>query len=222
MRALLLAMDKEMGPPFTRGRGLDNPAGLRLAQLQEDLVVCQCGVGKVNAALAVQYLLDRFPVAELWNAGVAGCFHPLPAGTLVMVTACVQHDLDVFGDPPGQVPVLEQVFLPCACPQRWAQQLAAAGFPCRTGVAATGDWFGRDPRRAQRIQNQFHPLVCDMEAGAAAQVCLRNQIPFHCLKAVSDHLEHPGQYQQYQDNLPRAVEALNRALAVLLGLGQAG
>ena len=219
MRALLLAMDKEAAPPFTGGRPIPNQAGLSLRQLGEELLVCVSGVGKVNAALAAQFLLDRFPVTELWNAGVAGCFAPLPPGTLVAVSACVQHDLDVFGDPPGQVPVLERVLLPCAQPHRTARQLADAGLPCRIGVVATGDWFGRDPARAQAIQARFDPLVCDMEAGAAAQVCLRSGVPFRCLKVVSDHLSNPAQYRQYQHNLHDAVERLNRALAVLLSPG---
>ena len=55
-----------------------------------------------------------------------------------------------------------------------------------------------------------------MEAAAAAHVCLRNSIPFHCLKVVSDHLFHPSQYEEYQANLPGAVQRLNEALAILI------
>ena len=211
-------MDKELAPPLTGGQPVDNPAGLPLRQLREDLLVCVSGVGKVNAALAAQFLMDRFRIRELWNAGVAGCFRPLAVGTLVCATACVQHDLDVFGDPPGQVPVVERVFLPCARPEEDAARLAAAGLPCTTGVVATGDWFGRDLPRANRIRDRFGALACDMEAGAAAQACLRNSVPFRCLKVVSDHLDHPAQYGQYQENLPMAVERLGRALALLLDL----
>lgn len=211
-------MDKELAPPFTGGQPVDNPAGLPLRQLREDLLVCVSGVGKVNAALAAQFLMDRFRIRELWNAGVAGCFRPLAVGTLVCATACVQHDLDVFGDPPGQVPVVERVFLPCARPEEDAARLAAAGLPCTTGVVATGDWFGRDLPRANRIRDRFGALACDMEAGAAAQACLRNHVPFRCVKVVSDHLDHPAQYGQYQENLPMAVERLGRALALLLDL----
>ena len=209
-------MDKELAPPFTGGQPVDNPAGLPLRQLGEDLLVCVSGVGKVNAALAAQFLMDRFPIRELWNAGVAGCFRPLAVGTLVCATACVQHDLDVFGDPPGQVPVVERVFLPCARPEEDAARLAAAGLPCTTGVVASGDWFGRDLPRAHAIRDRFGALMCDMEAGAAAQVCLRNHVPFRCVKVVSDHLDNPAQYQQYQANLPGAVARLSRALELLL------
>lgn len=216
MRAVIFAMHKEAASPFTGGAPVENGAGLTLRRLPGDLLVCVCGVGKVNAALAAQLLIDRFAPAEVWNAGVSGCFHDLSAGTVVAVTHCVQHDLDVFGDPPGLVPVLERVELPCAQPEQTLARLAAAGIEAVPGVAASGDWFGRDLERAARIRDRFHALVCDMEAAAIAQVCLRSAVPFRCVRVVSDHLFHPSQYEEYQANLPAAVGTLNRALAAAM------
>lgn len=215
MKAVIYAMHKEIAAPFEGGEALENGAGLTLRQLEDGTLVCVCGVGKVNTALAAQYLIDRFEVTELWNAGVTGCFHDYPAGTLLCARACVQHDMDTFGDPPGLIPVLELIELPCADADKHAESLTAAGYPCRVGIVASGDWFGRDFDRAAHIRDHFSADVCDMEAAAAAQVCLRNHVPFHCLKAVSDHLFHPSQYEEYQANLPAAVERLNEALAIL-------
>lgn len=216
MRAILYAMSKEIAPPFLEGEAVENPAGLELYRISSDLLVCVGGIGKVNTALAVQLLVDRFNIDTLWNAGVTGCFYDDPPGTLLAASACVQHDMDTFGDPPGLIPGLDLIRLPCAGAEDIAARLTAAGFPCRIGVVASGDWFGRDFARAERIREHFGAHVCDMEAGAAAHVCLRNQVPFHCLKVVSDHLFHPSQYEEYQANLPAAVERLNRALAVLV------
>lgn len=209
-------MSREVAAPFLGGETVDNSAGLDLRRLRSGLLVCVCGIGKVNTALAAQYLIDRFGVDELWNAGVTGCFYDDPPGTLLAASACVQHDMDTFGDPPGLIPVLERVHLPCTGAENLAARLTEAGLPCRIGVVASGDWFGRDFARAERIRDVFGAHVCDMEAGAAAQVCLRSGIPFRCLKVVSDHLFHPSQYEEYQANLPAAVERLNRALAILV------
>lgn len=216
MKAVLYAMHKEVSAPFEGGTPLDNSAGLTLRRLSDDMLVCVCGIGKVNTALAAQYLIDRCQVTELWNAGVSGCFRPLPAGTLVVAQSCVQHDLDMFGEPLGTVPTLDLVHLPCADPEGSLARLSAAGFDCRPGVVASGDWFQQDFPRAERIRDTFDALVCDMEAAAAAHVCLRNAIPFRSLKIVSDHLFHPSQYEEYQANLPAAVKRLNEALAVLV------
>ena len=216
MRAIVYAMHKEISAPFDGGTPVENSAGLTLRQIGKDLLVCVCGIGKVNTALAVQYLIDRHGVTQVWNAGVSGCFHPLPAGTLVVAEACVQHDMDTFGDPPGLIPVLDLVHLPCTDPEGSLARLTAAGYECRTGVVATGDWFQKDFDRAARIRDTFGATVCDMEGAAAAHVCLRNAIPFRSLKIVSDHLFHPSQYEEYQANLPAAVQRLNEALAVLM------
>lgn len=213
MRALLYAMHSEAAPPFDAGEPVENGAGLTLRRLSDELVVCVCGIGKVNAALGAQYLIDRFSPCELWNAGVTGCFTDLPAGTIVAATACVQHDMETFGDPPGLIPVLDQIELPCAGADDTLARLAAAEFHPVPGIVASGDWFGRDLERAQRIRDHFQALVCDMEAAAAAQVCLRNAVPFRCVKVVSDHLFHPSQYEEYQANLPAAVERLSQGLA---------
>jgi len=216
MKAILYAMHKEVGAPFEGGAPLDNSAGLTLRQLSDDTIVCVCGIGKVNTALAVQYLIDRHPVTEIWNAGVSGCFHPLPAGTLVVAESCVQHDMDMFGDPQGTIPTLDLIHLPCTQPEVSLAKLTAAGYECRPGVVASGDWFQQDFDRAAHIRDTFDALVCDMEGAAAAHVCLRNNIPFRSLKIVSDHLFHPSQYEEYQANLPAAVKRLNEALAVLV------
>ena len=216
MKAIVYAMHKEVSAPFDGGAPVENTAGLTLRQVREDLLVCVCGIGKVNTALAVQYLIDRCGVTEVWNAGVSGCFHPLPAGTLVVAESCVQHDMDMFGDPQGMIPTLDLIHLPCTEPEVSLDGLTAAGYECRPGVVATGDWFQQDFDRAARIRDTFGATVCDMEGAAAAHVCLRNGVPFRSLKIVSDHLFHPSQYEEYQANLPAAVRRLNEALAVLI------
>lgn len=210
-------MHSEVAPFLKGGTPVANSAGLDLRQLSDNFLVCICGIGKVNAGLAAQLLISAFGVNEIWNAGVTGCFRDDPAGTLISISSCVQHDMDVFGDPAGQIPVLNLVNLPCDSAQEQADLLNNSGWPCRTGIVATGDWFQRDFDRAARIRDQFNTDVCDMEAGAIAQVCLRNKVPFHCLKVVSDHLFHPSQYEEYQANLPHAAARLNEALALLLG-----
>ena len=37
-----------------------------------DVVVVQCGVGKINAAMCTQILIDRFAVTAIVNTGIAG------------------------------------------------------------------------------------------------------------------------------------------------------
>ncbi|OUN21622.1 5'-methylthioadenosine/S-adenosylhomocysteine nucleosidase [Pseudoflavonifractor sp. An85] len=218
MRGIVYAMGKEMAGPLAQANPLGDVAGMKLYQADETTVVCVCGIGKVHAAMGTQLLIDRFGVDEVYNAGVAGCFHDFPVGTLVVAHHCVQHDMDISatGSPLGEIPGPDLIELLCTGTQKDVDTLTQAGFAPRTGVVATGDWFGRDYTRAAMLRDHFSATVCDMEAGAVAQVCLCHHIPFHSLKIVSDHLFHPAQGEEYAQNVPQVVEKLNQALAALL------
>lgn len=218
MRGILFAMPQEMAPPFTQARSLPPVAGMPLWETQDGVILCQCGVGKVSAAMGAQLLIDRFQVTQLFNAGVAGCLYDFPVGTLVVASFCVQHDIDTsaVGDPLGLVSPLGLVRLPCSCPEDDLARLSAQGMDARLGGVATGDWFSRDFQRAAQVRDLFSVHICDMEAGAAAQVCLRSGVGFHALKVVSDHLFHPAQGAEYAANVPTVVDKLNQALAILI------
>ena len=87
------------------------------------------------------------------------------------------------------------------------------GYPYRTGTVATGDWFGIPGRRADWVRDTFHPLLCEMEGGAVAQVCCRCGVPFMALKSVSDCLTSK---HDYNFNFPTAMRDLNAAVMALV------
>lgn len=41
----------------------------------QEAVVCCCGIGKVNAAITTQMMIDRFEVERIINTGIAGAVH---------------------------------------------------------------------------------------------------------------------------------------------------
>lgn len=217
MIALIYAMAGECAGLLERLEGTPLPemTSIPLYSLPDGTLVAVGGVGKVNAAMATQAILDRFPVTEVWNAGCVGAFDALPVGAIVVGTHCVQHDVDtsLAGDEPGLVSTVNRVEFPCDFVE---DTLAALPYAQR-GVIATGDWFGRDYDRARAILERYHAAVCDMEGCACAQVCLRNNVPFRAIKAVSDHLLSPAQDAEYQTNFPQTMAALDDAVIALLG-----
>ena len=61
-----------------------------------DVVIVKSGVGKVNAAICAQILIDRFGVTHLLNTGIAGSLdHRINIGDIVVSTDAVYHDVDV-------------------------------------------------------------------------------------------------------------------------------
>lgn len=196
----------------THGRELETVAGARFYELEEGIVACAGGIGKVNTAMAAQLLIDRYAPDCVLNAGVAGSLTPeLAPGDLVLATEFYQHDMDTsgIGDPVGFVSTVERTAFPTAHGDLCRRILQELGCAFSEGAVASGDWFATDCARARWIRDTFHPLLCEMEGCAVAQVCCRWELPFISLKAVSDRIFRDGNGTEYQFNLPEACDRLS-------------
>lgn len=175
-----------------------------------DLVVAQCGIGKVFAALCAQAMIMLFGPDLILNIGVGGSLSKnLNIADVGIGRAVVQHDLDTtgLGDPVGMVSGLNIVELPCDETVVAALEQAAASIDVHTetGVIASGDVFVNDEAVKRRIVDTFHGIVCEMEGGAIAQVCYVNHIPCGVLRAVSDNGDEDAN-RDYTDALQRAAD----------------
>lgn len=205
--ALLYAMPSEI-ESLIHGREPDEEiAGASFYRLREDLIACCGGIGKVNAAMSTQLLIDRYHPDLIINAGVAGCFEDVPIGTLVLADAFLQHDMDTsnIGDPIGFVSTVNRLTFPTSDLERAKAAMDKVGLPYRVGTVATGDWFAVDSERAHFIADTFHPFLIEMEGGAAAHVCCRNNVPFMAIKSVSDCV---FMHHDFYFNFPEAAKTL--------------
>ncbi len=190
---------------------LQTVAGVPFYQIRENVIACAGGVGKVNAAMATQLMIDHYHPDLILNAGVAGCFEHAEIGDLVLAEAFMQHDMDTsnIGDPVGLVSTVNVIQFPTADFDKAKAAMDKVGLPYRTGLVASGDWFAVDCDRARWIQDTFDPLLCEMEGCAAAQVCMRNGVKFMALKSVSDCL---FEHHDFYFNFPTAMKDLNRVV----------
>ncbi len=169
----------------------------------EKVVVVQCGIGKVNAGMCVQILVDRFGVDRVINTGVAGSLDArLDVGDLAVSTDCVMHDFDVtpLGYEPGQVPGLDTLAFPANEGMVKAVVDAAAvvapDIKVLPGRVVSGDQFISTQEQKDRISGVFGGLCCEMEGTAIAQAAWLNGLPFVVVRAISDK---PGTSQQVVD-----------------------
>ena len=192
-------------------------SGVSFFEIAPNILACAGGVSKVNAAMAAEIFCLKYGVDLILNAGVAGCL--LPTGSLVVASEFVQHDVDTtaVGDPIGLVSTVNRVDFPTWAPGKCVELLGKLGFSAVTGRVATGDWFAVKGDRAAFIRDTFSPLLVEMEGGAIAQVCLRNNVRFAALKSVSDRLFSDNQAAEYFD-FGQALENLGK---VVLPLAQA-
>lgn len=157
------------------------------------VVVVRSGIAKVNAALCVQLLVDRFGVTRIVNTGVAGSLDPaLDIGDLVVSRDCVHHDVDatIWGYAPGEVPQLGTVAFPAdrelvALALRAAAE-AAPEVRAVEGRVASGEAFVSSDAEKRRISETFGASCCEMEGAAIAQAAWVNQVPYVVVRAISD------------------------------------
>lgn len=155
------------------------------------VVAMRCGIGKVNAAIGTQAMIDAYHPRALINIGAAGALAPgLEVYDVVISTDAVQHDMDVtaLGYAPGVVPDQKESYFQ-ADPGliREAREAGEAeGLRIFEGRVASGDLFVADEAARRRIAGLFGALCAEMEGAAVAQTCLRNQIPFVIIRSISD------------------------------------
>ena len=156
------------------------------------VVIVQCGVGKVNAAMCTQVLCDLFEVTHLVNTGIAGSLcAELDIGDLVVSRDAMYHDVDAvhFGYPYGKVPGMDTTEFPADKTMiDYAFAAAEAVNPGHTkiGRVASGDQFVAVKALKEKIIATTQGLCTEMEGAAIAQTAYRNGIPFVILRAISD------------------------------------
>jgi len=161
-----------------------------------EAVVCQCGVGKVNAAMCTQILIDHFDVEKIIFTGVAGALDPtLDIGDIVISTDCIQHDMDVrpLGFARGMIPFMDQyIFIAdgelVELALRAAQEVSE-GKQVIQGRILSGDQFVADLDTVSNLYLELGGACVEMEGAAVAQVCSLNAVPFVIIRSMSDRAD---------------------------------
>ncbi len=196
---IIVAMDKE------------------LKQLQElfsdsEVLVRKCGIGKVNAALGAQQMINEYHPDCIISSGCAGgngddiniqdvvvsselCYHDVYCGTAIDNTTKY-----------GQVQGLPARY------QADAELLSKTsalncGVAVHQGLIVTGDWFVDTREKMRSIINLFpEAKAVDMESAAIAQTCYVNKVPFISFRVVSDiplRDTDASQYHNFWDTIAR-------------------
>ncbi|UFJ39322.1 5'-methylthioadenosine/adenosylhomocysteine nucleosidase [Brevibacillus humidisoli] len=159
----------------------------------QSVVLCKSGVGKVNASVCTQILVDQYQVDRVIFTGVAGAVHPeLNIGDIVVSTDCLQHDVDVtaLGFQPGEIPFQEKWVW--EADDELIRLAVAAGKTVGEGVRVlegrilSGDQFLADREKVNQLYKQFAASCTEMEGAAVAQVCAMNGVPFVIVRSMSD------------------------------------
>jgi len=157
------------------------------------------GIGKLNAMYHLVKAIDKQRPGIVINLGSAGSLiHS--RGDVVCCTSFVQRDMDVtaLGFKKYETPfaVHDPVLV---------NGLKIEGMP--QGICGTGDSFVVD-------HSTTDYNVIDMEAYPLAWVCMQEQIPFLCLKYISDGADGAAA-EDWPEMVKHAAAALKEAMVSL-------
>ncbi|MGI6665044.1 MAG: 5'-methylthioadenosine/adenosylhomocysteine nucleosidase [Christensenellaceae bacterium] len=161
-----------------------------------EVVLVKCGIGKVNAAMCAQIMIDRFAVTKLINTGIAGGVGSgLSVGDVVIGVDAVQHDFDMrgLGYAKGYMTgedmtayTVYQADEGLVAEFRAAVSAVVPPEKIKEGRIATGDIFVSDSAVKKELREGFASLAAEMEGAAILQVAEANKIPAVIIRAISD------------------------------------
>lgn len=176
------------------------------------VVVVRSGIGKANAAICTQILVDCFDVEAIINTGIAGSLNnEINIGDIVISTDVVHHDVDAtgFGYPRCQIPQMDQFSFQANLKMRQAAVLT-----CRRvnpdiqvfeGRIASGDQFVSDKKIKDEIIKNTGAFAVEMEGAPIGQAAFLNGIPFLVVRAISDKADGSAQ-MDYSEFEAKAIE----------------
>ena len=173
---------KKAGMNFLKGKLFD-----------KDVVVVRSGIGKVNAALCTQILVDDFMIDRVINTGVAGgLYSELEVGDIVISSDALYHDFDVtgFGYKEGVIPRMETstftADMELAAKAKDICNKVNPDIKCFVGRVVSGDEFVSTNEKKTWLVDKFNGYCTEMEGCGIAHAAYLNHIPFIIVRAISD------------------------------------
>ena len=172
----------------------------------KELALCLCGVGKVNAALGAQILINKFDAEKLFNLGVAGSLNQKTKLCQVyQIEAATQFDFDLAqlnGTPIGTLNEYEEPYLP----------LNILPLEFETRRLGTADRFNDSVDDYNLLTSALNADIRDMEGGAIVQAAIAAQLPVYSIKAISDVAGSGSTTEQFLVNKDKALKNLELVL----------
>jgi len=202
MLAVMGAMDEEVRLLRERMEiaGEAVHAGLNVARgtyKGAEIVLVKCGIGKVNAAICTQMLIDIYKPDRLIFSGVAGGLLPnMTVGDLIIASHLIQFDVDLtaFGRRHGELPDRDRMIQSDPQLMDLAAQAYDAAFSddaaarpnLMIGTIVSGDRFVKDSDTLRWLQREFAALATEMEGAAVGYTCDLSGLPFVVVRGLSD------------------------------------
>lgn len=175
-----------------------------------EVVLSTCGIGKVNAAIFTQLMIDKFHVDAILHTGIAGSMdRKVTHLSLVVADGLTYYD------------VRKEQLIHCFPNQeifKTSEELvklimSVVDDDTHVGMIITGDDFIADKEKKELLKSQYPEALCvEMEGAAVANTSFVNGVPFAVIRCISDFADGSAteDYKEFEG------KAANKASEVVL------
>lgn len=164
------------------------------------LVLTTCGVGKINAAIYTQLLIDKFAPSAILHTGIAGSMDTAVKHLdFVVADRFTYHDVrksqmtELFPycesfrtDEELSKRLLESARAELS-KENTVEETTESLSEVHRGMIITGDAFVTDGERKAELKKRFPSALCvEMEGCAVAHTAFVNKVPFGVIRCISD------------------------------------
>lgn len=154
------------------------------------IIFTESGVGKVNAAITTQLLIDKFSPDIIINTGIAGGLDSrLKHTDLVLGSELNYHDFETrlleSYSPNVSSFEVEEKYL------ELAEEILKDDRYFK-GLILTGDQFITESKVKEEIKGRFDALCLEMEGAAIAHAAYLSNLPFIVIRCISDFADDDG------------------------------
>ena len=181
----------------TNVRSIAHTEYIRGSLAGREIVLAKSGLGKVNAAVCAQVMIDIFRIDALISLGVAGAISPeLDICDVVISREFIQHDVNAvaFGYSKGEIPQMDTSVFKADTHLIHLMEKASDVLDAKTRVITGrilgGDQFISKVEEREELYQFYAGDCAEIEGGAAiAQVCYLNRIPFVAVRSITDRAD---------------------------------
>ena len=181
---------------------------------ENEVYVVECGVGKVNAAIATTLLISKFECEFIINTGIAGGISPLETKDVVIGKKLIYSDFDatIFNYEVGQVPGMPKYYSPSEIKVMVIKKiLNKLSIPYKEDTIYTGDSFITSMDQLKKVNATSG--ATEMEGCAVAQTATRFGVDFIVIRYISDII---GKDNQELDYLTFETEMAERSAKITI------
>lgn len=151
------------------------------------IILCLSGIGKVNAAILTQYLIDYYRPNYIINSGCCGSLiKDINILDTVLVSYATYHDFTPLRIMEECVPNNGKIKPNTNLFNLTESILKENNIPYKIGGIASGDCFVTNDKERDIIYEKTGCIAVDMESASISHTASKNNIPFLIIRSISD------------------------------------